>query len=314
VSLFRGKILVVRGGAIGDFILTLPVLSALRRQFPEAWLEVLGYPHIVPLAMEGGLVHGVRSIEARALAGFFARHGELDEDLIDYFSDFDLILSYLYDPDGIFQENVCKCSTGQFIPGPHRPEESEGLHATKVFLKSLERLAIFDPDAVPRLLFSSSPTDCQRLAVHPGSGSESKNWPENKWAELLGQLVETSSLDLLIVGGEAEGGKLQRLAAPLPAARVGLAQSLPLTDLARQLAQCSAFVGHDSGISHLAAALGLPGVLLWGETPAEIWRPPSEEMVLVHSNEGLASLEVSQVMQALGQVCGDKVPGRPGRS
>ena len=90
-----GKILVIRGGAIGDFILTLPVFSALRNQFPEAHLEVLGYPHIAQLALAGGLVDRVQGIEARALAGFFARNGELSEDLRDYFSEFNIIVSYL---------------------------------------------------------------------------------------------------------------------------------------------------------------------------------------------------------------------------
>src|SRR5436190_1455795 len=100
-----GKILVIRGGAIGDFILTLPALAALRQQFPVARLEVLGYPHIVSLALAGGLADEVRSIEARSLAGFFARGGQLAEDLADFFSEFDLIVSYLYDPDEIFQNN-----------------------------------------------------------------------------------------------------------------------------------------------------------------------------------------------------------------
>ena len=95
----RGKILVIRGGAIGDFILTLPAIAALRRQCPRAHLEVLGYPHIVQLALAGGLVDRVRSIEARALAGFFARRGTLEPDLVDYFSEFDIIISYLFDPD-----------------------------------------------------------------------------------------------------------------------------------------------------------------------------------------------------------------------
>src|SRR6188472_649245 len=101
----KGKILIIRGGAIGDFVLTLPALAALRQQFPEAHLEVLGYPHIAQLAMAGGLVDKVQSIEARALAGFFAIRGELDQDLMDYFSEFDLIVSYLYDPDEIFRKN-----------------------------------------------------------------------------------------------------------------------------------------------------------------------------------------------------------------
>src|SRR5215475_11422579 len=139
----QAKILVIRGGAIGDFILTLPALAALRRQFPETHLEVLGYPHIAQLAVAGGLVNRVQPIEARGLAGFFARHGELAEDLVDYFSEFDLIVSYLYDPDGIFEANVRRCTNRQFVAGPHRPQENASLHASKVYLKPLERLAIF---------------------------------------------------------------------------------------------------------------------------------------------------------------------------
>src|SRR5436190_19556236 len=133
----RGKILVIRGGAIGDFILTLPVLAALRKQFQDARLEVLGYPHIAQLALAGGLADDVKSIEARALAGFFARDGRLDESLAAYFAGFAIIVSYLYDPDGIFQENVACCSKAQFIAGPHRPDEKLALHATEVFLKPL---------------------------------------------------------------------------------------------------------------------------------------------------------------------------------
>ena len=56
-----GRILVIRGGAIGDFILTLPVLAALRAQFPQARLVVLGYPHIASLALAGELADEVHS-------------------------------------------------------------------------------------------------------------------------------------------------------------------------------------------------------------------------------------------------------------
>ena len=97
----RGKILVIRGGAIGDFILTLPAIAALRKNFPDAYLEVLGYPHIAQLALAGGLVDRVESIGARALAGFFARGGELAEELVDYFCEFDLILPPI-------RPNLCK--------------------------------------------------------------------------------------------------------------------------------------------------------------------------------------------------------------
>jgi len=296
---------VIRGGAIGDFILTLPAIAALRRQFPDAHLEVLGYPHIIQLAQAGGLVDRAQSIEARALAGFFARNGELAGELVDYFSEFDIILSYLYDPDEIFKTNVGRCSTAQFIVAPPRPNESETQHATKVYLRPLERFAIFDADPVPQLKVASLPGSHQNsphpstLALHPGSGSEKKNWPENKWADLLQHLVHQTDFNLLLIGGEAEGERLQRLAAALPITRTKVAQSLPLAELARLIQQCDAFIGHDSGISHLAAALGLPGIVLWGNTREEIWRPPQDRVFVLKHPAGLKMISIRQVMEKL---------------
>jgi len=309
VNLLQGRILVIRGGAIGDFILTLPAVAALRRQFPQAQLEVLGYPHIAQLALAGGLVDRVQSIEAGALAGFFARGGKLAEHLADYFSEFDLILSYLYDPDRIFETNVGLCTQAQFIVGPYRVQEADRRHAAKAYLEPLERLAIFDADPVPYLSLSprtpalKDPSPATSfLALHPGSGSERKNWPEPRWAELLLELIDSTEHNLLLVGGEAEGERLQRLTAGLPPGRLQVAQSLPLAELAQRLAAGRAFVGHDSGISHLAAAVGLPGLVLWGETAADIWRPPSEKVTVLRHVAGLKSLPVAEVLAQLRKV------------
>lgn len=293
-----GKILVIRGGAIGDFILTLPVLAALRRYFPQARLEVLGYSHIAKLALRGGLADQVQSIEARSLAGFFARGGNLAEELVNYFDSFAVIISYLYDPDGIFQINVARCTPGQFIVGPHRPDDYAGIPASEVFLKPLERLAIFDADPVPRLSISHQPSTINQLVLHPGSGSEKKNWPESKWAELLQHLIRTTELNLLLVGGEAEEGKLERLAATGPATRrVDVARNLPLPELAQRLSACAAFIGHDSGISHLAAAVGLPVLLLWGETVQSVWRPLGENVTVISDPAGLIGIPVQGVTE-----------------
>jgi heptosyltransferase-2 len=299
VSGFRGKILVIRGGAIGDFILTLPALAALRKQFPEAYIEVLGYPHIVQLAVAGGLVDKAAPIEARALAAFFASHGTLSEDMRDYFSEFDLIISYLYDPDLIFRTNVGRCTSAQFITAPHRPDEKELIAASRVYLRPLERLAIFDPDFVPRLALEPRLQSLDRVALHPGSGSETKNWPEGKWADLVEYLVNQTTCDLLFVGGEAEGERLQKLAAALPPARVRIAQGLPLPDLALLLQQCRLFLGHDSGISHLAAALDVPSLILWGPTVEEVWRPNGRRARILRTEGGLAELQVACVIQGV---------------
>jgi heptosyltransferase-3 len=298
----RGKILVVRGGAIGDFVLTLPVLAALRAQFPQTQLEVLGYAHIAELAQAGGLADAIRSIEARSLAGFFARAGELSPELSHYFSGFNLIISYLYDPDEIFQTNVARCTKAQFIAGPHRPDEKITLHATEVFLKPLERLAIFDADPTPRLALNARAAQLNQIAVHPGSGSERKNWPETKWLELLQTLLAETSMNFLLVGGEAEGSRLQLLAARLPGARVHIAQSRPLPELAHQLRSCRAFIGHDSGISHLAAAVGLPGLVLWSDTVETIWRPKSAQVEILRHHRSLAELPVDHVMAGVRQL------------
>jgi heptosyltransferase III len=292
---FRGKILVIRGGAIGDFILTLPAIAALRLHFPQAHLEVLGYPHIVQLATAACLVDRVQQIEARPLAAFFARGGDLPPDLIDYFSEFDLIVSYLYDPDEIFEINVRRCTPAQFIAGPYRPDERAELHATKVFLQPLERLAIFDANPVPHLPLAANGPVCHELAAHPGSGSERKNWPEDRWAELLRLHLQPCNSSLLLVGGEAETGRLHRLANLLPPSKVRIAQSLPLAELGARLQSCSAFIGHDSGITHLAAALGLPGLVLWADTNPEIWRPLSEAFTLLRHPLGLDQLSVAEV-------------------
>jgi ADP-heptose:LPS heptosyltransferase len=299
VSAIKPRILVIRGGAIGDFILTLPAIAALRRQFPQAHLEVLGYPHIAQLAVAGGLADRVQPIEARGLAGFFARGGTLEPDLMDYFSEFDLVISYLYDPDEIFKTNVGRCLVKQFIVGPHRPDEADRIHATQVYLKPLERLAIFDADPVPRLSFNPQLSTLNQLALHPGSGSEKKNWPETKWAGLIQQVIATTRWNLLLVGGEAEGERLRRLAAVLPPARCSIAQGLPLAELAQRIQSCAAFVGHDSGITHLAAAVGLPCVVLWADTLEEIWRPQGEPLVILKEITGVQAISVEKVLNEL---------------
>jgi len=302
MSTAKGRILVIRGGAIGDFILTLPAIAALRRQFPDAHLEVLGYPHITQLAWAGRLVDAVHPIEARGLAGFFARHGELDPGIASYFAEFNLILSYLFDPDRIFTANVAACSRAQIVHGPHRPDESDTMHATKVYLRPLEQLAIYEADPVPQLNLPGATPDHSTVAVHPGSGSDRKNWPEARWADLLSRLINETGYQLLIVGGEAEGDRLERLAASLPPERIALARSLPLVELAQRMRGCVAFVGHDSGITHIAAALGLPCVVLWPDTNESIWRPQGERIVLLKEPRGLRALDGDWVFAELKQL------------
>ena len=295
--------LVVRGGALGDFILTLPVLSALRRAFPETHLEVLAYPKPASLAIDAGIVDATRAMESRGLAGFFARKGDLDPEWSGYFASFNMVLSYLYDPDGHFRGNVARVSKAQYIEGPHRPDEPSEIHATQQLLKPLERLAIFDADATPSLAGLGFPspglqageggTNVRRIVAHPGSGGSHKNWPEAMWRALLERLDASGGFEVDLVGGEAEADRLPRLARGLRSARCIVSEPLP--SLARRIAGAAMFIGHDSGVTHLAAATGVRGMVLWGPTCESVWRPMSGRFLCLRHSDGIGSLSVDVV-------------------
>ena len=130
------------------------------------------------------------------------------------------------------------------------------------------------------------------VAIHPGSGSPRKNWPVERWVELAGRL--RGQAPLLIVGGETDTAAVAALAA------FGeVALDLPLPELARRLAACRLFLGHDSGVSHLAAAVGTPCVLLFGPTEAAMWAPPGEHVQTVHRGPELSAISVDAVWAAV---------------
>lgn len=304
VSKTKGRILVIRGGDIAEFILTCPAFAALRQQFPETSLEVLGYPRIAQLAKSAGLVDEVHSIESRQLAVFFARGGVIDMDWATFFARFQIIFSYLYDPDGIFQANVCKISQAQFIVGPARPKEGEKIHASDVFLKPLEKLAIFGAPSVPQLRMPqlNGSEGGSWIAIHPGREDTDKNWHESKWRALLMALVEKTSYRILLISADADARSLERISKTIPASRIEILKDLALPELASRVAQCQAFIGGDSGVLQLAASLGIHCIALWGTSNAAIWRPPGANVTLLHNRAGVNAITQDEVLAALPMV------------
>ena len=287
--------------------MTLPAIGALRERWPDGRLEILGYPRTIELARGRHYADDARSIDAKPMAGFFIPNAVLDPGLMEYFGSFNLVVSYLFDPDSIFANNVRRCGVRQVIEASPRPND---LPAAQHYCKPLEALAIYVDAPEPRLYPNEADRDAASrflhnagrepiVAVHPGSGSEKKNWPETKWRELIQRVLATTDWNLLLVGGEAEGERLRRLAASLPPTRYALAQSLPLVELAECLQSGPAFVGHDSGITHLAAALGLPCIVLWSDALEEIWRPQGERLVILKEIAGIRGISVERVMKEL---------------
>src|SRR5437667_10510787 len=145
------RILVIRGGAIGDFILTLPALKALRDACPHAQIEILGYKHIAVLAEDRFYAQAVRSIEYGPLSSFFAKNSELPAELANYFASFDSIISYLYDPDRIFEKNLRRCGVENLLCGPAKIGETAG-HAARQLARPIEELGIEVGDLTDEVL------------------------------------------------------------------------------------------------------------------------------------------------------------------
>jgi heptosyltransferase-2 len=303
------RILVIRGGAIGDFILTLPALKALRDARPQAHMEILGYKHIAVLAENRFYAQAVHSIEYGPLARFFARHSGLPAELADYFASFDLIVSYLYDPDRIFETNLRRCGVQNLICGAARIVENAG-HAARQLARPIEELGINVVDLTERIFPSEEDRGFAReflasvpqpiIAIHPGSGSHEKNWPLENWIDLFSPDRRFADLErLLVISGEADEAQTDQLEREWKNRGVRFARNLPLPRLVAVL-ECSIFIGHDSGISHLAAAAGSNCILLFGPTDPDVWAPKNENVRVLRPPSGkLDDLQIETVEAAL---------------
>jgi len=311
------RILIIRGGAIGDFLVTLPALKALREACPDARIEILGYKHIATLAENRFYAQAIRSIEYGPLSGFFATGSELSKELADYFASFDLIISYLYDPDGIFEMNLRRCGAKKLVQGPARIVE-KGDHASRQLARPVEELGIKVVDLTEKIFLSDEDRQFARtflrgsshpiIAIHPGSGSKEKNWPLESWIHLLttngglcmGQSGEIEKdLSLVVVLGEADQTQSARLEHAWKHPKIRFAKNLPLPDLAT-LFEHAVFIGHDSGISHLAAAAGAKCILLFGPSDPNIWAPRNENVRVLRADSGrIEDLKIESVEAAI---------------
>jgi heptosyltransferase-3 len=274
----RPRVLVIRGGAIGDFILTLPAIRLLRENIAGCHLEVLGYKPITELAVAGGLADATRHLEHASMAKLFVPNAVLDDALLAWLQGFNLIVSYLYDPDGILRANMERTGVKTYLDCPHHVAPGKG-HAAEQLARPLEKLAMFLEEAAPAIRVPGSdevPNDAKVLAIHPGSGSLRKNLPVEQWIALGKELAKTKpEARLALVTGEAEHER--GITAQMLEGWRGIEflhwDQRPLVELASLLTRCAGFAGHDSGVSHLAAACGVPCLLFFGPTDPATWAP-----------------------------------------
>jgi heptosyltransferase-2 len=308
------RILFIRGGALGDFILTLPTLRLLRDKFPGAHLELLGHPALAEIALRRGYLDAVRSVNHGPLSAFFTPRAVLDPAWMDYISGFDLVLSFFYDPDALFLTNLQRCGPGQILTLPPRVPEKFNRPAAHYFARIVEPLGLqLEENAAASELFPTPddlaaahaflgglPSETRLIALHPSSGGETKNAPLETWTELGRELAHRHpQTRLLLVEGEADALRAQHLAEAWKDLPLLRARLLPLPILAAVLREAALFVGHDSGITHLAAAArrDLPIVALFGPTDPQIWAPPRPGVRVLRAPTGWPS--AAEIMTSL---------------
>jgi heptosyltransferase-3 len=310
------RVLVIRGGALGDFLVTLPTLRLLREHWPDAHIELLGQPALAePVTGPGRFyLDAVRSVDRGPLSTFFMPRAVLDPAWMDYFESFDLVLSYFYDPDQLFETNLHRCRPGELLTHSPRVPERFGAPAARHFAEILRPLGL-EPGAeitghlVPspadlegaRAFLSGLESGTRLVAIHPGSGSESKTWPAENWAELgRRRAARFPDLSLLLVEGEADSAAAKIVVEAWRELRLVRARLLPLSILGAVLRRASLFLGHDSGITHLAAAAraDLPIVALFGPTDPAIWAPPRVGVHVLRGAQGRMDHAVNEVETA----------------
>lgn len=271
------SILLLRGGALGDFLLTLPLLRALRAAYPFARIELVGNATAARLALPGRLIDAVHSQHDARWAALYAT-SPLPPALDTWLRAFDLVILGWPDPAHEVARHFPRREDQTALRiDPSPPPGSAWKHWLTVAAPLLPPELREPTSFTPLDLGVEASAEARAkvtlpqpyVALHPGSGSAAKNAPPELWLELIAHLAP---IPVLVVLGEAERSLtavFRRIASP----RVQIAEQWDLGTLAAALAHASAYAGHDTGVTHLASAVGTPTYAIYGPTNPEQWAP-----------------------------------------
>jgi ADP-heptose:LPS heptosyltransferase len=301
-------ILVIRTGAIGDTIVMSVVYQALRRQYPSAYIEAVGHVERLQLINTPALINNITSIDSPGFADLYDENAKFSRQLVTYVQQFDIIILYSFDPGNILTNNLRKISANQGYRFDPFPPEDANIHVTTYLLKTLERLGIdvaglFPEIAIPKTGNSLSYSEGLRVAIHPGSGKPEKNWQAENFAELCARVIKVYQAKIVLIAGPAETGMLQAIAKDIPENSLRILHNLPLRTIAAELQGCHIYIGNDSGISHLAAALGVPTIAIFGPSNPQVWRPLGNHVIVLQGEPRpyCAGVSIEQVFAAVCQ-------------
>jgi heptosyltransferase II len=293
------KLLVRATNWVGDAVMSIPALEVVRRTAPDAEIAVLAKPGVADLYRGQAFADRVLPFEsARRAVGLLHRER----------FDTALLLQNAFQAAwvawrGGVRERIGYARDGRSalltraIAVPRRGETPA--HEAYYYLELLRRAGWLaelpaiaqirlriEPVAVERaeqtLRAAGARPGALRVALAPGAAyGTAKCWPAERFAALADRLIADADADVILFGTDAERDVAARIISGMRHRPVNLAGETPIGDLAAFFAACRVFVGNDSGAAHVAAASGVPVVVIFGPTDAEATAPLTPRRSLI---------------------------------
>ncbi len=287
------RILAVQLADIGDLVLTTPALSALREAHPQAKIDLLASAHALPILPEGlvdnrlpferGSLSASRALFAPENLRLLLRIKRVPYTALIVFHHFTLrggLLKFRLIAAASGARRIIGLQNGaaKFLTD-WLPDAGFGARHQAQYWLDLVTLLGADSDARPaQVQRESCPVpkiqgNAPVVVMHAGSGGYSlaRRWDVSKFAALARQLKSQRDAEIVIVGAAADDGGT--LAAALDFPIHNLVGSTTLPQLADVIARSDLFVGADSGLMHIAAAVGTPVLSIFGPSNAQAWQP-----------------------------------------
>lgn len=306
-----GRILVCRGGALGDLMLTLPVFHAVRRRWPTARITFAGYLPHARLVMAAGLADEFLSLDSADTAEWFGSLRDVPASTLERLGAYDAVVTLLLDDDARFQSLLRLAGVREiYYRSPivcegHASEHLLGVLGTGESTLCLVAMSRGGELVLPAHALEAGRLLAERLgnrvlALHPGSGSPRKNWTLDAFVSVARTVRDSGLAVPVFILGEAESGMAEGLRWKCP--EVAVVRALDVVTLGGLLAHCAAYVGNDSGVTHLAAAVGASVVALFGSTDPARWAPRGPKVRVLGGSpdrDGVPLMKVSEVVEAV---------------
>ncbi len=269
------NLLVLRPGAIGDTLLTMPSLAALRGRFPGAEITVVGNQAPLSLGHAAGFLDRHDAFGAAWVSDLFG--DEPTPALRTRLDRFDLGIVWMHAVEAAsdLAARLERAGVREALPLVSFPEPRSGRHLADHLVDTLLPLGITGPRPAVTLrpgVERPHPLPAPLAVFHPGAGGRHKRWPGERFAALADRFA-ASGWDVAVTRGPADEDAVAIFRSRLLLANPADLGGLPLDELARILTRASLFVGNDSGMTHLAALLDVPTVAIFGPFDPSYWAP-----------------------------------------